>query len=122
MQRELDKANNSAPKGAESRRKRRRNLIRSVDFSYRAGKHRWLETHIWHAKRMKMVDSFGYRVALNSNSRSVRSNVQAMRDAAVAIDASYTAVVEVFGALEQIAAVFQRMVSPSISPMPTAKR
>ena len=32
------------------------------DFSYYTAKKKWLETHLWHTKRMKMIDIWGYRL------------------------------------------------------------
>ena len=39
----------------------------------------WLETHIWHAKRMKMVTKWGYRLAERSFSKGVRVNYRFMK-------------------------------------------
>ncbi|RUP48702.1 hypothetical protein BC936DRAFT_144143 [Jimgerdemannia flammicorona] len=47
---------------APSRRKKRRSGTIVEEYLRRQGKKKWLETHIWHAKRMKMVELWGYRL------------------------------------------------------------
>ena len=71
---EKQSANSPAKRKQPSRKQRRkaRNL-RSEDYNRRQRKHFWLETHIWHAKRMKMVDRFGYRLAERVNDKAVRA-------------------------------------------------
>jgi ribonuclease P/MRP protein subunit POP1 len=32
------------------------------DYARRQKEHKWLETHIWHAKRMKMTALWGYKI------------------------------------------------------------
>ena len=44
-----------------------------------AHKPAWLETHIWHAKRMRMVDHHGYRVAESVNDKGVRQAYRSMK-------------------------------------------
>ena len=39
----------------------------------------WLETHVWHAKRMKMIDHHGYRVAESVNDKGVRQAYRSLR-------------------------------------------
>ena len=33
------------------------------EYNRRKKKHAWLETHIWHAKRFKMTECWGYKMA-----------------------------------------------------------
>ncbi len=39
--------------------------------------HAWLETHIWHAKRFKMVERFGYKLAEQPCDKGFRSTYRA---------------------------------------------
>ena len=39
----------------------------------------WLETHIWHTKRMHMVDKLSYRLAEHSNDKGVRATYRYLR-------------------------------------------
>ena len=50
---------------------------------------RWLATHLWHSKRMKMGDFFGYRVALERADAGVRAAVRWARNCATIYDESY---------------------------------
>jgi len=40
---------------------------RTEDFLLRQKDKTWLETHIWHAKRMKMENMWGYRLVRTDN-------------------------------------------------------
>ncbi|KRZ79663.1 Lissencephaly-1 -like protein [Trichinella papuae] len=60
-----------------SRRRRPSNLLR--EYVRRQKKCRWLETHIWHAKRFRMVEAWSFKLALGSFQRSWRAT---FRDAA----------------------------------------
>ncbi|KAA8497265.1 Ribonucleases P/MRP protein subunit POP1 [Porphyridium purpureum] len=59
-------------------------------------KRSWLETHIWHAKRMKMVSPFGggLKLAWCPVDRGERSAYRAMSHGTVIHDASYLEVIE----------------------------
>lgn len=62
----------------------------------RARSPRWLETHVWHAKRFRMEEMAGGRVvAMAPNDRGLRSGYRAVAHASLAHDASYLDVVEV---------------------------
>lgn len=43
------------------------------EYKKRNGKTRWLGNHLWSAKRMKMAEYFGYKVALSPNDKSDRA-------------------------------------------------
>ncbi len=65
---------NLASKVAAQARRNRRQLRRAVHAmaSYatrRARTHVWLETHLWHAKRMHMHNVWGHRLAAAPNDR-----------------------------------------------------
>lgn len=73
----------------------------------------WLETHIWHAKRMKMETIWGYRLvsltsssvskayfsfqALHPTEKAFRSSHRASRHGCILHDASYHEIIEVRG-------------------------
>lgn len=48
---------------ALSRHTRRRPSNILAVHAWRAAKCQWLETHIWHAKRMHMMKAWGYKLA-----------------------------------------------------------
>lgn len=49
-------------KKPDNRHKKRRSGTLVDVYLKRQGAKRWLETHIWHAKRMKMVEMWGYKL------------------------------------------------------------
>ncbi|KIM28940.1 hypothetical protein M408DRAFT_8384 [Serendipita vermifera MAFF 305830] len=73
---------------------------------------RWLETHIWHAKRMKMIETWGYRLALHPTEKSFRPSHRAVLHGCILHDSSYTATIELKGPLEVLKQVFGRISDP----------
>ncbi|KAG5638168.1 hypothetical protein H0H81_001464 [Sphagnurus paluster] len=57
----------------------------------------WLETHIWHAKRMKMENMWGYRLAVQPTEKAYRPSHRASVLGSIIHDASYYALVELKG-------------------------
>jgi len=49
-----------------------------MEYARRKRRNVWLETHIWHAKRFHMTETWGYKVPNYPNDRGVRA---AYRDA-----------------------------------------
>ena len=62
-----------------SRKARRKTKNLQVEYSRRQRKNAWLETHIWHAKRMHMIDNYGYRVAHRPNDKGLRQAYLSMK-------------------------------------------
>lgn len=60
-----------------SRRHRRRPKNLLEEYQRRQRKHVWLETHIWHAKRFKMEDRWGYRLPLHSTDKGIKASYRA---------------------------------------------
>lgn len=76
-------------------RRRPRNLL--TEYNRRQRKKFWLETHIWHAKRFKVSDRFGFKIPLHSNDRNFRANYRAIKDHCLVQDISYYTCVELTG-------------------------
>lgn len=57
----------------KSRRQRRKAKELLEDYNRRKKQNIWLETHIWHAKRMKMVNAWGYRLAEHPSDKGFRA-------------------------------------------------
>lgn len=91
-----------------NRRKRRRPKFALESHARRQKKHRWLETHIWHAKRMHMVDVWGYRLAEFPNDKSTRYSFKAAQHLATLYDASYTAAIELRGSQQALVKLVDR--------------
>lgn len=81
-----------APKGKSSkkmkncRRWRRRSSNLTTEFKAKKG---WLETHLWHAKRCKMIDYWGCRIAAHLNEKSLKSSYRSSINGALLHDLSY---------------------------------
>jgi len=58
----------------KSSRRRRRKPARLLDeFGRRSDNCHWLETHVWHAKRFKMVEHHGYKIAERCSDKGARA-------------------------------------------------
>lgn len=68
----------------DCRRWRRRpaNLVESK-------KDGWLATHLWHAKRCKMTDYWGFKVAAHLNEKCLKSSFRSSQNGALLHDSSY---------------------------------
>ena len=77
---QIEKAGGTADKEKKSRHKRRQPKNLMSEYSRRQRKQVWLETHLWHAKRMKMIDAWDYRLALHPNDKGIRAAHRAVRN------------------------------------------
>ena len=60
---------------------------------------KWLPTHIWHAKRMKMVSLWGLSIPARRTQRSFRFVSRATRNDCVIHDGSYNHILEINGSV-----------------------
>lgn len=65
----------------------------------------WLETHVWHAKRMKMETMYGYRLGLTPTLKSHRPAYRAARRSCIIHDASYYSIMELSGSRNDLVKV-----------------
>ncbi|CAM9323765.1 unnamed protein product [Phaeothamnion confervicola] len=72
---------------------------------------RWLETHIWHAKRCEMTDRWGWRLPLGVQ-RGPRAAVAAVTDHCTVRDVTFLRPLEVRGPRAALAAVLSTMMDP----------
>lgn len=94
---EANKDPNTAPKKIKKppcRRRRRRPTDIHKEFDKRQKNKLWLETHLWHSKRAKMEDLWGYRIALKSNEKCLRSCLKASVTGCFIYDRSYYEIIE----------------------------
>lgn len=68
------------------RRWRRRSSNVSNSLKSKKG---WLETHIWHSKRCKMIDFWGYKVAAHLNEKCFKSTFRSSQKGSLLHDMSY---------------------------------
>ncbi|KAI9566167.1 ribonucleases P/MRP protein subunit POP1-domain-containing protein [Boletus coccyginus] len=75
----------------------------------------WLETHIWHAKRAKMQNMWGYRLAVTPTEKSFRPSHRASMHGSILHDASYYATIELKGPQLLLQAVLEQCCDPQVS-------
>ena len=56
-----------------------------------------METHVWHAKRMRMTTKWGYKLPLHPNDKSIRATYRFSKVQALVQDVSYTRSIELLG-------------------------
>lgn len=80
-------------KRSKCRKHRRKLRYLTHLYEIRQKKYRWMETHVWHAKRFKMVNlpwNGGVRIPLNCNDKSTRSIYKlCQKESACIMDQSY---------------------------------
>ncbi|KAI6171998.1 hypothetical protein M3Y98_00924100 [Aphelenchoides besseyi] len=77
-------------KKAPSRLRRRRpNNLRKEYARRESGEFRWLQTHVWHAKRFEMTNLWNFKIPLRCYQRGVRPLMRKLDDGVVMFDDSY---------------------------------
>ncbi|EDQ91820.1 uncharacterized protein MONBRDRAFT_5868 [Monosiga brevicollis MX1] len=74
---------------SKSRRHKRRPRHMRAAFEARSSRVRWLETHLWHAKRFQMAEQWGFHVPQKPSDKSERVNYRFVRDHVSIQDASF---------------------------------
>ncbi|XP_061418507.1 ribonucleases P/MRP protein subunit POP1 isoform X2 [Lethenteron reissneri] len=112
--REMDESSAKAkvvPK-CRSRKARRRHGSLLLDYNRRQRRHIWLETHIWHAKRFRVAERWGYRLGLQPTTKTYRSAYRAMAQRCLLQDVSYYCCLELKGKEEMLLGVLSTLCSP----------
>jgi hypothetical protein len=71
----------------------------------------WLETHIWHAKRMHMKNFWGYRLALRPTDKAFRATYKANMHLSTVFDASFIQPIQLTGEIGHIIKLLGRFSS-----------
>ncbi|XP_014210290.1 ribonucleases P/MRP protein subunit POP1 [Copidosoma floridanum] len=79
-------------------RRRPKNLL--SEYNRRQRNKLWLETHIWHAKRFKMIEKWGFKLPNHSNDRCFRANYRAVAKHCLIQDLSYYTCLEIRGPVD----------------------
>ncbi|KAF8934113.1 hypothetical protein BGZ58_005932 [Dissophora ornata] len=108
-------------KKPENRHKKRRPGTISQEYLRRQETMRWLETHIWHAKRMKMVDIWGYKLAEHSNEHGIKSAYKSSHHQCILQDSSYNGCLEITGAKKDITEIFSHIMDPTMPTVGSAR-
>eukprot|EP01083_Nonionella_stella_P241300 842744_1 len=103
----------SATKKPKCRRKRRRPKFTMESHARRQRKHKWLETHLWSAKRMRMANLWGYRLALTPTGKGKRFFYKAGRHLCTLFDASFMECIELSGEFSDILSLFDGLTPPN---------
>ncbi|KAI7884705.1 POP1-domain-containing protein [Lichtheimia hyalospora FSU 10163] len=84
------------------------------EYLRRQKENKWLGTHMWHTKRMKMNNIWGYRLARKPNIKSARSIYRAFQHTTVIHDASYMGCLEMEGSFHDIVALMNHITDVSL--------
>ncbi|KXJ21203.1 ribonucleases P/MRP protein subunit POP1 [Exaiptasia diaphana] len=111
-----EKNQTDTPKQKKSRRQRRKPKSLLNDYNRRKKNNVWLETHIWHAKRMKMVNVWGYKLAEHPSDKSFRACHRAVSNTCLLQDISYYCCIEVKGNKCEIISAMSKITRKELGP------
>ncbi|KAJ7069842.1 POP1-domain-containing protein [Mycena amicta] len=81
----------------------------------------WLETHIWHSKRMHMENMWGHRLAVTPTEKAFRPSHRAAVHGSIIHDASYYSTFQLHGPQKLLSDILSLFSDP-LDPSPGAKR
>ena len=89
-----DAKERNKPKGRDPRKFR----IHGTNLCmHRNEKHRWLESHIWHAKRFHIIEKWGWKIPYAPTMKQTRSIIKQVSESCCVRDVSYYVVVSIVG-------------------------
>ncbi|KAJ6243291.1 ribonucleases p/mrp protein subunit pop1 [Anaeramoeba flamelloides] len=94
----------------KSRQSRRKPNNMLKEYERRSKKHVWLETHIWHAKRMHMHQLFGYKLAYRTNEKLLRGCYKLAARSSVIYDESYYQCYECVARQQNLITFFSQLI------------
>ncbi|KAI5991699.1 ribonucleases P/MRP protein subunit POP1-domain-containing protein [Pisolithus orientalis] len=94
---EMDPVKHKAHSGARPKRGKAKQMTRTESLLKRQCDKAWLETHIWHAKRTKMENMWGYRLSVTPTEKAFRPSHRASVHGSILHDASYYGTIELKG-------------------------
>lgn len=99
-----------------SRKYRRKpsNLLK--EYTRRSKNYVWLETHIWHAKRFRMKNVWGYKIPWTPTDKSYRASYIAAVKHCLLQDISYYPCIEISGPFNELREELKKVVSSSRVP------
>ncbi|KAI5620875.1 ribonucleases P/MRP protein subunit POP1 [Silurus asotus] len=100
----------------KSRRARRRHGSLLLEFNRRQRKNKWLETHIWHAKRFHMLKKWGYCLGDRPTYKCYRASYRAMNSGCLLQDLSYYCCIELHGPEEHLLTALSRLTNKDAGP------
>eukprot|EP00842_Homolaphlyctis_polyrhiza_P004308 jgi/Hompol1/4879/HPOL_003985-RA len=103
------------PKVKKKRYKKRKAASLREEFLKRPAHNKWLETHVWHAKRMTMCEKWGYILADHPNDKSARASYRACKHTSIVHDASYIQPIQLSGSQMHLIALLRAFLDPTMS-------
>uniref|UniRef100_A0A2C9JKD4 Uncharacterized protein n=1 Tax=Biomphalaria glabrata TaxID=6526 RepID=A0A2C9JKD4_BIOGL len=97
---EIEKTKSPGKGPSRKHRRRPKNLL--SEYERRKRRVEWLETHIWHAKRFKMLERWGCKLAHHPNDKSGRACYRAVRHHCAMQDVSFEHYIQIKGERQQI--------------------
>ncbi|KAG2357597.1 POP1-domain-containing protein [Suillus spraguei] len=104
-------------KRARSKQGKTKQVSRTESLLKRQRDKTWLETHIWHAKRMKMENMWGYRLAVTPTEKSFRPSHRASMHGSILHDSSYHSLIELKGPEKMLRTVLDFCCDPQCTGM-----
>ncbi|KAH7915836.1 ribonucleases P/MRP protein subunit POP1-domain-containing protein [Hygrophoropsis aurantiaca] len=109
---EMDPVRKKALGRSHPKRGKANQISRTDSFLRRQKDKAWLETHIWHAKRTKMENLWGYRLAVTPTEKSFRPSHRASMHGSILHDASYFSLIELNGPESILQAILESCCDP----------
>ncbi|GAB0095699.1 Pop1 [Sergentomyia squamirostris] len=110
---QLRKSGTPTEKKRPARKYRRRMSNLRKEYARRQMKVKWLETHIWHAKRFHMIHKWGFKIPHAPCDKSYRACYRATSKHCLLQDVSYLSCLEIQGKLEDLSSDLKRCCNPT---------
>lgn len=108
---QMSKSGQPAKAKRPSRKFRRRPQNLPLEYKRRSRECKWLETHVWHAKRFHMVNRWGFKLAKSSCDKTFRSSYRAMVKHCLIQDISYFSCIQIHGPMILLKSGFDQLQS-----------
>ncbi|ORX59994.1 POP1-domain-containing protein [Piromyces finnis] len=109
------------PQKPKNRKDKRKSGTIVDEYNRRSLNVKWLETHVWHSKRMKMDEKWGYKIAEYPREKGRKIIYKDEKCTCLLHDASYYQCVEINGSVNDIKNIFNTIIDLSI-PSVTSNR
>ncbi|OUM63682.1 hypothetical protein PIROE2DRAFT_21942, partial [Piromyces sp. E2] len=109
------------PQKPKNRKDKRKPGTIVEEYNRRSSNVKWLETHVWHSKRMKMVEKWGYKISEYPREKGRKIIYKDEKNTCLLHDASYYQCIEINGSINDIKIIFNTIIDLSI-PSITSNR
>ncbi|XP_065160758.1 ribonucleases P/MRP protein subunit POP1-like [Atheta coriaria] len=108
-QNQLEKSGLPPKSKRPSRKFRRRPKLLNAEITRRQRENKWLETHIWHAKRFHMINKWSYKIPYSPTDKAFRACYRATMKHCLLQDISYTGCIELKGKQDLLIETFKKL-------------